>query len=281
MVLTLATTAVVSAQLAYETSCRLNEDRSKALLLLGKRSSQWFARNRSNGENVVAAGGGDFDRAFDMLIPSGMDFYLHLECFDTDDCRRVNLRWHNRTRNCFTVAHLQEMFLQVSPHSYIGARQLLSRSFRERSSRPTTSHPYRNLNSHEPCVKAWRVQLSDSAHQTKSAYQILMDYTVSYFRARELRYLFREIFEAGTYLFHTDRPRPLILDCGSNIGVSILVFKKLYPNSRIICFEADPMTFKRLKWNVEQNQLRDVSLKAVIERWFDRVLPRQACDRPA
>jgi FkbM family methyltransferase len=88
----------------------------------------------------------------------------------------------------------------------------------------------------------------------------LMGYSISYFGAWELRYLFHEIFEVGTYLFTAERSRPLILDCGSNIGMSILFFKKLYPEARIIGFEADPITCERLTSNVEQNGLRDVVL---------------------
>jgi FkbM family methyltransferase len=88
----------------------------------------------------------------------------------------------------------------------------------------------------------------------------LMGYRVSYFTVWDLRYLFHEIFEAGTYLFSTDNSRPLILDCGSNIGMSILFFKKLYPDARIVGFEAEPVTFERLTSNVKQNGLRDVVL---------------------
>jgi FkbM family methyltransferase len=88
----------------------------------------------------------------------------------------------------------------------------------------------------------------------------LMGYSISYFRAWELRFLFHEIFEAGSYLFTADSSRPLILDCGSNIGMSILFFKKLYPDARIIGFEPDPLTFERLTSNIEQNGLRDVQL---------------------
>jgi FkbM family methyltransferase len=88
----------------------------------------------------------------------------------------------------------------------------------------------------------------------------LMGYNISYFGAFELYYLFEEIFESGTYLFNTDRRRPCILDCGSHIGMSILFFKRLYPEARIIGFEADPLTFEKLRFNIEQNGLRDVVL---------------------
>jgi FkbM family methyltransferase len=88
----------------------------------------------------------------------------------------------------------------------------------------------------------------------------LMGYSISYFSAWDFRYLFYEIFDAGTYLFSTEHNRPRIVDCGCNIGMSILFFKKLYPEAQIVGFEADPLTFDRLRFNVEQNGLRDVVL---------------------
>jgi FkbM family methyltransferase len=64
----------------------------------------------------------------------------------------------------------------------------------------------------------------------------------------------------GGYLFRAESDRPRILDCGSHIGMSVLFFKKMYPDATIIAFEPDPMTFEKLKTNVEQNSLRDVTL---------------------
>jgi FkbM family methyltransferase len=88
----------------------------------------------------------------------------------------------------------------------------------------------------------------------------LMGYRVSYFEPGQLRYLFREIFLDASYLFRAKSEAPLILDCGSNIGMSILFFKKLYPAARIVGFEPDPVTFAKLQQNVEQNGLQDVEL---------------------
>ena len=85
-------------------------------------------------------------------------------------------------------------------------------------------------------------------------------YGVNYFHGEQLRYLFDEIFLEGCYLFRSDKDNPLILDCGSNIGMSILFFKKLYPNARIVGFEPDPATFEKLKANVRQNSLQDITL---------------------
>lgn len=58
-----------------------------------------------------------------------------------------------------------------------------------------------------------------------------------------------EIFEDEIYKFTSDKENPYIIDCGANIGLGILYFKKLYPKSKIICFEPDENTFNILKKN--------------------------------
>jgi FkbM family methyltransferase len=83
-------------------------------------------------------------------------------------------------------------------------------------------------------------------------------FRIWYFRPGQLRYLFEEIFINGVYRFQADNERPTIFDCGSNIGMSILFFKTLYCSARIVGFEPDPVTFARLKENIEKNALSDV-----------------------
>ena len=56
----------------------------------------------------------------------------------------------------------------------------------------------------------------------------LLGYKISFMGEAHLRWLFGEIFMDASYFFHTDNDRPLIFDCGSNIGMSVLFFKKLY-----------------------------------------------------
>ena len=51
---------------------------------------------------------------------------------------------------------------------------------------------------------------------------------------------------------------PLIIDCGANIGVSVLEWKYRWPTCRIICFEPDPYAFALLKKNVIKNDLPGV-----------------------
>src|SRR5262249_32185240 len=72
-----------------------------------------------------------------------------------------------------------------------------------------------------------------------------------------------EIFVQAPYFFESSNDQPLIFDCGSNIGMSILFFKKLYPNARIVAFEPDPFTFEILRRNITQNQLSHVDLHQI------------------
>jgi FkbM family methyltransferase len=56
--------------------------------------------------------------------------------------------------------------------------------------------------------------------------------------------------------FFTPRsPEPLIIDCGANIGISVLEWKTRWPMARVICFEPDPDTFRLLDMNIEQNDM--------------------------
>ena len=69
-----------------------------------------------------------------------------------------------------------------------------------------------------------------------------------------------EIFGGEVYRFHCDRADPLIVDCGANVGLSVVYFKRLLPEARIIAFEPDPDLFAALKRNVEALALSRVEL---------------------
>jgi precorrin-6B methylase 2 len=75
-----------------------------------------------------------------------------------------------------------------------------------------------------------------------------------------------ELFENQIYKFNSSQKDLLILDCGANIGLSVIYFKRLYPNSKIIAFEADPNIFNVLQENVKSFNFKNVELinKAVI-----------------
>lgn len=64
------------------------------------------------------------------------------------------------------------------------------------------------------------------------------------------RHSYREIFEEQVYRFESANPQPLIIDCGSNIGLSIIYFAKQHPGARIISFEPDKDIYKLLQENI-------------------------------
>lgn len=88
----------------------------------------------------------------------------------------------------------------------------------------------------------------------------LLGFRINCFTHSALIFLIDEIFVARSYYFKPLGESPLIIDVGSNIGVSVLFFKWLCPEARIIAFEPDSETFGLLKKNVEGNDLKDVRL---------------------
>ena len=85
-------------------------------------------------------------------------------------------------------------------------------------------------------------------------------FDVAGFSVASLAYLHREIFVELQYYFSTDRPDPFIVDGGSNIGMSVLFFKALYPGARVLAFEPAQRAHDLLVRNVEANGLRDVEV---------------------
>jgi FkbM family methyltransferase len=71
--------------------------------------------------------------------------------------------------------------------------------------------------------------------------------------------LYEEVFIQRQYFFEVKNKKPIILDCGSNIGMSVLYFKKIYPDAIITAFEPDPLTFELLKKTIEANCFEGVT----------------------
>lgn len=69
--------------------------------------------------------------------------------------------------------------------------------------------------------------------------------------AHSFAFTYDEIFNKEIYSFESTNNNPLIIDCGANIGLSILFFKKLYPSSNIIAFEPDPTIYSYLTNNLD------------------------------
>lgn len=88
-------------------------------------------------------------------------------------------------------------------------------------------------------------------------------FKVKFLNFNILSHLFKELFIENEYYFTTEKSNPYIIDCGSNIGMSILYFKMMYPESRIVGFEPGDEAFLCLEENVKNNLLKFVTVHKV------------------
>ncbi len=94
----------------------------------------------------------------------------------------------------------------------------------------------------------------------KDVVQEIYGYKISGYYFRSLDYLYREIFLNDEYYFKASTDAPVIIDCGANIGFSVLYFARLYPEAKIYAFEPSPTSFALLQKNISDNKLKNVSL---------------------
>jgi len=88
----------------------------------------------------------------------------------------------------------------------------------------------------------------------------IFGFEIHFFTYQIFLFMFEEIFISKEYQFTAKTERPLIFDCGSNVGTALIFFKRLYPHATILAFEPDKKTFDLLRKNVEINRFTDVRL---------------------
>ena len=69
-----------------------------------------------------------------------------------------------------------------------------------------------------------------------------------------------ELFVDEIYKSKFKNTHPLILDCGSNVGLSIIYFKQKFPDARVVGFEPDSMIFNMMKINLAKFDFKDVQI---------------------
>lgn len=67
-------------------------------------------------------------------------------------------------------------------------------------------------------------------------------------------FTFKQIFTQLQYNLELFKSKPIIVDLGSNVGLSIIYFKNKFPNSRIYAFEPNKILIPVLKENVWHSQ---------------------------
>src|SRR5450755_800383 len=88
----------------------------------------------------------------------------------------------------------------------------------------------------------------------------LLGKEISFYSPTELLYGLKEIFVDEIYK-QALPPRPYIIDCGANIGLSVIYMKRLYPDAEIVAFEPDEENFKLLEKNIRSFGLDKVEIR--------------------
>ena len=111
-----------------------------------------------------------------------------------------------------------------------------------------------------PEVAAWRhaCQVAEQVPRFTPGEIQLGEYRLRYADLMTTCPQWEDIFVRQTMrvILPTDAPR--ILDCGANIGLASLYFKRLYPAARITAYEADPAIHEILADNLSRNRAEDV-----------------------
>ena len=121
-----------------------------------------------------------------------------------------------------------------------------------------------------PCYRAYLAQVTRLAHVprrtpcsvTVRGYRLTVPDSGSFLSN------YYAIFVQNIYRFRARVERPVILDCGAHIGLGTLYFKSMFPQARVIAFEADPGVCQALESNLVRNGLHDVDVinKALWDR---------------
>jgi FkbM family methyltransferase len=102
-------------------------------------------------------------------------------------------------------------------------------------------------------------------------YQNYFKYSFS--NLQEFAHIYQDTFIREEYKFISKNRSPIILDCGSHIGIPILYFKKKYPRARITAFEPNPKTFQLLQKNLKQNSIDNVVLVNAAVAGMEKIIP--------
>jgi len=78
--------------------------------------------------------------------------------------------------------------------------------------------------------------------------------------ARSFVFMYKELFEKQIYKFKANTNSPYIIDCGANIGMGILYFKQIYPETQVLAFEPEKSIYNSLRKNLKDNNINNVEI---------------------
>lgn len=130
-----------------------------------------------------------------------------------------------------------------------------------------------------PEVAAWRhaCQVAEQVPRFTPGEIQLDEYWLRYADLLSTCPQWEDIFIRQTMRAELNSAAPRILDCGANIGLASLYFKRLYPAARITAYEADPAIHEILADNLSRNRAEDVeTIQAAV--WKENGSIRFACE---
>jgi FkbM family methyltransferase len=113
------------------------------------------------------------------------------------------------------------------------------------------------LKGHSVDVELERIRLSQ---RYKTGIANVFDKPFKFHDGESFVDTFKELFRDQIYQFEPSPGSRIILDCGANMGLSVLYFSQNYPDHQIIAFEPEERIFNVLKENVETFRLKSVTL---------------------
>jgi FkbM family methyltransferase len=113
-----------------------------------------------------------------------------------------------------------------------------------------------------PAEAAWRhaVRTAQSSPRRAPGTIRLLDYDIAFSDATSLAPQWHDIFVRESLAFNSPRPAPRVLDCGANLGLASLYFKRRHPDARITAFEPDPVIAPLLRRNLTHNGGADIEV---------------------
>ena len=113
-----------------------------------------------------------------------------------------------------------------------------------------------------PEMAAWRhaEQLTRTIPRHTAGSIRMLDYELQYADLLSFCPQWHDIFVQGALEFRTASESPRILDCGANVGLASLFFKRRFPAARITAYEADPTLFAIARANLSTNGAADVEV---------------------
>jgi FkbM family methyltransferase len=113
-----------------------------------------------------------------------------------------------------------------------------------------------------PEMAAWRHadQLARAIPRHTAGTIRMLDYELQYADLLSFSPQWHDIFVQGALEFRASSEAPRILDCGANVGLASLFFKRRYPAAKITAYEADPALFAIASGNLSTNGAAGVEI---------------------